>query len=102
MENGLINYGYVTDKIAENNPKYFTMKIAAQRINKKGFGRTKLYELMRKKGFINEDNSVVEKYQREGYFIHEQKLVYNGYSNICIYQTLVSAKGLELLLQSVE
>lgn len=106
MENNKIQgYGYTSDEIPRSIKKedtIFTIKIVAQIINKKGFGRNKIYELLRKLGYIEENNYAKEKYLEEGYFINFETRRDFGGIHGDTNQLLVTIKGLNLIKDLVK
>lgn len=99
MKNNLqkIEYGYIDENECTSRFKYFSMKNVADIINKKGFGRTKLYAILREKNYVNENNVALEQYVENGYFENQQTRRNLGGIHVFTNQVLVTIKGLELI-----
>jgi len=90
-------YGFVSDDNLVSKMKPFSMKIVAAKINKKGLGRTKLYELLRCKGYLNDNNKALEEYVKEGYFINLPIIICKRLRLDKKHQILVTPSGLDLI-----
>jgi phage antirepressor YoqD-like protein len=103
MENKIvkIGYGYVSDTIEKKKETLFTMKIVASIINRKGLGRTKLYELVRKLEYLEPNNCAKQKYIDEGYFENSVTRRDMGGVHGKTNQILITIKGLELIKKIV-
>lgn len=104
-QNELMGYGFISDSevlLKSKKEIVFTIKIVSQRINKKGFGRNKLYILLRTLGYINDGNYAYEKYVNEGYFINSETTRKIGLVYKRTNQILVTVNGLNLIRKVVE
>ncbi len=84
-------------------PCIYTMAEVTEIINIKGYGRNKIFKLLRTKGILNEVNMPEQEFIDEGYFERkEQNLYYPGGNFMA--QNLgckVSVKGIELIKELI-
>ncbi len=98
IDNKLLGYGYASDtEIVFNKEKdvIFSMSIVAKKINIKGFGRTKIYDILKDLGQIDERNLAIAKYVEEGYYINQLTNKNCGGKLKSFNKVLVTMKGLE-------
>ena len=101
-QNKLMGYGFISDVEVVEKKSIFTIKIVANIINRKGFGRNQIYKLLRTLGYIKENNYSNQKYIDEGYFIDSQTRRDMGGIHANTNQILVTIKGLNLIKKLVE
>lgn len=77
--------------------KYFSMKTVSAILDIKGFGRTKLYSMLRKLNYLNENNVAYECYVENGYFINKKTRRDLKGVHVFTNQVMVTIKGLELI-----
>lgn len=80
------------------NQEYFTMQEVIKAINIKGYGKIKIFELLRKKKILNLNNQPFEEFVRSGYFKPVINMV-ASYKNRCFYSSScrVSSSGIEFI-----
>ena len=64
-----------------------------------GTGQKRLFQILREKGFLMDNNIPYQRYIEQGIFVVREKPLTIGESNISYSQTYVTTKGMEYLLK---
>jgi anti-repressor protein len=81
----------------------FDMSEVAKVINYKGYGRTKLFEYLRDKSILRNNNHPYQKYVDEGYFRIVEENFTDNYGNERIYlKTVATQKGIDFIKRKLD
>lgn len=86
-----------------NFEKLYSMSETAKLIDK-GIGRNKLYEFLKEKGIMMQNNEPYQSYCDQGYFKYVIKNILNRRGQVLFEQpvALVTAKGIEFIKKQLE
>lgn len=92
-----------TWNIVSNSDDLIGMDEVAKALNYKGYGRNKIFELLRDKEILRHNNHPYQKYVDDGYFKLLEEEYDNGYGQIKIYlKTVVTQKGLDFIRRKLD